>query len=115
VEKTPIREIKPVVVPAQFFVWGPLVAGFISIFPGFFTFVISNMISMMIGMFSGNPFERLSHGPVVVYGVVVFLLSFVACMALLWVKVFKEPGRTTYAISSSLISSTKRGSACLLC
>ena len=36
-EKAPVREIKPVVVPAQYFVWGPLTAGFISIFPGFFT------------------------------------------------------------------------------
>jgi membrane protein YdbS with pleckstrin-like domain len=94
VESTPIREIKPVVVPAQYFVWGPLMAGFISIFPGFFTFIISNII----GMGAGDPFERIDRGPVVVYGVVVFILSFVACMALLWVKFFQEPGRTTYAI-----------------
>jgi uncharacterized membrane protein YdbT with pleckstrin-like domain len=94
VESTPIREIKPVVVPTQYFVWAPFMAAFISIFPGFFTFVISNMISMS----SGNASERIDRGPVVVYGVVVFLLSFVVCMALLWVKFFQEPGRTTYTI-----------------
>jgi uncharacterized membrane protein YdbT with pleckstrin-like domain len=103
VEKTPIREIKPVIVPAQYFVRGPLVAVFISIFPGIFTLVISNMIGMMIIMSSGNRFERMSHGPVLVYGVVAFLLSFVVCMALLWVKAFKEPGRTTYAIYSDRV------------
>lgn len=59
-EGTPIREIKPVVVPAQFFVWGPAACGFISIFPGFFTFVISNMIRMS----SGNPFDHIGSGPV---------------------------------------------------
>jgi uncharacterized membrane protein YdbT with pleckstrin-like domain len=32
--------------------------------------------------------------------VVAFLLSFVISMALLWVKFFQEPGRTTYAIFS---------------
>ena len=89
-ENTPIREIKPVVVPAQYFVWGPLIAGFISLFPGFFTFVISQMV--------GDPFERLGRGPDPTYGLVVFGLSFVVCMGLLWVKCFKEPERTTYSI-----------------
>ncbi len=86
----PIREIKPVVVPAQFFVWGPPIAGFISIFPGAFTFGISQMV--------GDPFERLGRGPDPTYGLVVFGLSFVVCVGLLWVKCFKEPGRTTYSI-----------------
>jgi uncharacterized membrane protein YdbT with pleckstrin-like domain len=103
VEIAPIREIKPVIVPAQYFVWGPLFAGFISTFPGVFTLVISNMIGIMIVMSSGNPFERMSHGPVLVYGVLAFLLSFVVYMALLWIKAFKEPGRTTYAIFSDRV------------
>jgi hypothetical protein len=85
---------QPVVVPAQFFVWGPLIAGFVAIFPGFFTFVISNMVTM----WSGGPFAQIDRGPVVGYGAAVFLLSFVACLGLLWVKCFQEPGRTTYAI-----------------
>src|SRR5262249_23618856 len=40
-ESTPIREIKPIVVPAQYFVWAPLIAGFISFVPAFLTFVFS--------------------------------------------------------------------------
>jgi uncharacterized membrane protein YdbT with pleckstrin-like domain len=87
---TPIREIKPVVVPAQFFVFGPLIAGFLSIFPGVFTFIISQMI--------GDPFERMRQGPDPTYGLIVFGLSFVVCMWLAWLKCFKEPERTKYSI-----------------
>ncbi len=39
--EAPIRVIRPIVVPAQFFVWGPLISAFVALFPGFFTFVIS--------------------------------------------------------------------------
>jgi uncharacterized membrane protein YdbT with pleckstrin-like domain len=85
VENTPIREIKPVVVPAQFFVWGPLASGFISLFPGFFVFVISNMIS--------RQFE-----PVVGYGIAVYVTSFIVCMVLIGIKVFQEPSRTSYTV-----------------
>lgn len=90
-EPAPLREIKPVVIPAQFFVWGPLMAGFISIFPGFFTFVLSNMIGMIL-------LDRIGSGPVVVYGVAAYALSFAVTLALLWVKFFQEPARTTYAV-----------------
>ena len=96
-EGAPIREIKPVVVPAQYFVMGPLIAGFVSLFPGFFTFVISQMF--------GDPFERLGRGPDPTYGIVVFLLAFVACMTFLWFKFFKEPERTTYSIYRDRIES----------
>lgn len=84
-ENTPIREIKPVVVPAQYFVQGPLLAGFASIFPGFFAFVISNM-------------ALRSFDPVFSVGILVYLVSFMLCMALMWVKVFQAPSRTTYTI-----------------
>lgn len=84
-ESTPIREIKPVVVPAQYFIWGPLISGFISLFPGFFVFVISNMISM-------------SFTPIIGYGVATFAASFVVCMVLIGIKVFQEPSRTTYTV-----------------
>ena len=81
----PVREIQPVVVPAQYYVWGPIVSTFAAMFPGFFVFVISNMII--------RQFE-----PVVTYGVVVFILAFIACMVLAAVKVFREPGHTVYTI-----------------
>jgi uncharacterized membrane protein YdbT with pleckstrin-like domain len=81
----PIRVIRPVVVPAQFLVGGPIAAGFLAIFPGFFTFVISNMVAM--------GFEpRL--GP----GLVAYALSFAGILALIGLKVFYEPGLTRYAI-----------------
>lgn len=93
-ENTPIRVITPVVVPAQFFVWGPLAAGFISLFPGFFVFVISNMI---IG-FGGGGMELAQHGPVVGFGIAAYVISFLVCMGLIGIKVFQEPSRTTYTV-----------------
>ena len=93
-ESPPVRTIKPVVVPAQFYVFGPLIAGFISFFPGFFAFVVSQI--------GGVSFAR-GAGPDPTVGLVVFAISFAACLALLWVKCFKEPERTTYTISSDRV------------
>ena len=81
----PIRLIRPMVIPAQFLVGGPIAAGFLAIFPGFFTFVISNMIAM-----SFEP--RLGPG-LVVYG-----MAFVVILGLIGLKAFYEPGLTTYVI-----------------
>ena len=94
-ENTPIRGVKPVVVPAQYFVWGPLIAGFVSFFPGFFTFVVSQMV--------GDPFEYSGRGFDPTYGLVAFALSFVVCMGLLWMKCFVEPERTTFGIFSDRV------------
>jgi uncharacterized membrane protein YdbT with pleckstrin-like domain len=92
----PIRVIRPVVVPAQFFVWGPIVATLVALFPGFFTFVLSNIIagfSLVLGDRMAGRFV-----PVFSPALVVFALAFVIVLALLGLKVFSEPGRTSYAI-----------------
>ena len=81
----PIQEIQPVVVPAQYYVFGPLVSAFISIFPGMFALVISNMISR-------------SFDPIIHFGLVVYVLSFAGVMYLLYLKCFKEPQKTVYRI-----------------
>lgn len=81
----PILEVRPVVVPAQYFVFGPLFSAFISLFPGFFTFVISNMIIQ-------------GFDPVVRFGAFVYALSFSGSMFLFYLKMFKEPKRTNYRI-----------------
>ena len=81
----PIKEIQPVVVPAQYFVFGPLASGFFALFPGMFAFVISNMIVQ-------------SHKPYVTVGLIVYLLAFATVMYLLYLKLFKEPEKTTYRI-----------------
>jgi len=90
-EETPVMEVKPVVVPAQFFVFGPLAAAFFAVFPGMFVFVGSNIIGGLIG---GNLFG----GPIVVYGLVAYLLAFAGMMYLMYLKVFVEPKRTSYAV-----------------
>jgi uncharacterized membrane protein YdbT with pleckstrin-like domain len=92
----PIRVVRPVVVPAQFLVVGPLVAGFLALFPGFFTLVLSNIIAsftLVLGDRMAGRFE-----PVLGPALVVFALAFVAILALFGLKVFCEPGRTSYAI-----------------
>ena len=81
----PIREIQPVVVPSQYYIFGPLCAGFISLFPGMFAFVISNMIAG-------------SFDPIIHIGLSVYILSFGIAMYLLYLKCFKEPNRTAYRI-----------------
>ena len=94
---TPLREIRPVVIPAQFFVWGPVVSAFLSIFPGFFAFVISNMIGFARG-FHDDPLEVAGRGLVLTYGLIAYALSFVVCMIVLGTKAFAAPTRTTYTI-----------------
>ena len=84
-KEQPIQEVKPVVVPAQYFVLGPLAAAFISIFPGMFAFIISNMIA--------RSFDPLIH-----VGLIVYLLSFALAMYLLYLKCVKEPEKTAYRI-----------------
>lgn len=81
----PTRIIRPVTVPAQFFVLGPILAGFLAIFPGFFSFVVINMLA--------GRFE-----PVVGPALVVYVLAFVAILAMLGLRAFQEPGLTSYAV-----------------
>ncbi len=83
--EAPIRIVRPVVVPAQFLVQGPFVSAFVGLFLGFATFVTSNMIAG-------------GHDPIVGPGLVVFSLAFVVTLALFGLKVFSEPGLTSYAI-----------------
>ncbi len=44
--EVPIRIIRPVAVPVQCIVWGPLISAFVARFPGFFTLVISSISAM---------------------------------------------------------------------
>ena len=86
----PLREIKPVVVPAQFFVLGPLVAGFVSIFPAMFVFVVG-------GMF-GDPFERLGRGPDTGAAFTTYFLAFAVVLFGFGLKCYQEPKLTTYTV-----------------
>jgi membrane protein YdbS with pleckstrin-like domain len=84
-ESDAIRVIRPVVVPAQFLVFGPILAGFVAVFPGFFTFIVSNALA---GRF----------GPILGPALVVYTLAFVVILALLGLRAFYQPGLTTYSI-----------------
>lgn len=80
-----IRVIKPVVVPAQYLILAPLISCFVALFPGFFAFVISNMILRQFD-------------PVFQYGLVVYVVAFVVCMVLIGFRTFNEPSWTTYTV-----------------
>ena len=83
--QSPLRVVKPVVIPSQYFVFGTLGSLFGAIFPRFFVFVLSNMIAR-------------SFDPIVIYGLVTYVVAFVIFMVLLYFKYFQEPERTSYAI-----------------
>ena len=84
-QNQPIREVQPVVIPAQYFVFGPLASAFFALFPGFFTFAISNMIAQ-------------SFDPVIQYGLIVYVLAFLGFMWLMYLKCFIEPQKIVYRI-----------------
>jgi len=90
-EQTPVMEVKPVVVPAQFFVYGFLAAGFFAVFPGTFVFIISNIIAALAG-------RDMFKGPLVWPGLVVYVLAFAGVLYLMYLKMFQEPRRTSYAV-----------------
>lgn len=97
--ESPLREIKPVVVAGQFLVWGPLLSAFVAVIPGVFAFVLSNLF--VIGFAGGlgeDPIHAGSGGVVIIYGLIAYLLAFVACMTILGFKAFRTPANTTYTI-----------------
>ena len=90
-EETPVMEVKPVIVPAQFLVYGPLAAGFFAVFPGMFVFIISNIIAAVAG-------RDMFDGPLVTPGLVVYLLAFAGVLYLVYLKIYQEPRRTSYTV-----------------
>ncbi len=87
----PLREIQPKVVPAQYLLTAPFAAAFLSFFPA----ILSTGI---VGVLSG-----MGGGPPEGVGIVVFCLSFVVVMGLLYVKHFWEPRETLYRVFSDRV------------
>ena len=92
-QEKPLYTAQQQVVPAQFFAFAPLISGFLAIFPGFFVFVISNMLG---GGFS----------PIFWPGVTVYLISFCVVMYLCYLAFFKEPSKRTYSIFGNRLEFT---------
>jgi len=84
-KEEPLLEVQPVVIPIQFFVFGPLASAILSLFPGVLIFIISNIIAR-------------SSDPVIHYGLIAYLLSFTGIMYLIYLKCYHEPRETTYRI-----------------
>ena len=84
-QEKPLKEVRPVVVPAQYYVLGPLAAAFLSLFPGMFAFIISKFIADSIE-------TNIPLGPIA------YCLSFAIVMYFLYLKSFKEPEKTLYRI-----------------
>ncbi len=95
----PIQEVKSVVIPAQFFVWGPLVSGVIALIPGF---VVHTVVLLTTEIpHSDEPYMMPSTyqwGLALGSGLAAFGLIFVVSMVLIGISDFMGPGRTTYTI-----------------
>ncbi len=92
----PIREIKPVIVPAQFFVAGPIRAGLLALGAAMLVGLIVALATLSVGI-NGDLTVR-SWGLVFTFGGATYALAFTAGMVLIGLWVFKEPGQTTYTI-----------------
>lgn len=90
-EDTPVMEVRPVVVPAQFLVYGPPAAAFFAMFPGMFVFIISSIIAAVAG-------RDMFQGPLVAPGLVAYVLAFAVVMYLVYLKIYQEPRRTLYTV-----------------
>jgi hypothetical protein len=99
VENQPIQEIKPVVIPAQFFVLGPLASGLIALIPGL---VVGTVVLMSTKI--PDPVEpgympdTYQWGLAFSSALAASGLIFVVSMVLIGISAFKGPGRTTYTI-----------------
>ena len=90
----PLREIRPLPVPAQFFVQAPLVCAFGAVFVGFPAFVMSNLFTQ-------------SFQPHFGVGIAVFVIAYAGFLYLAWMKAFVEPGKTMYSIYSDRIETSE--------
>lgn len=89
----PLRVIRPVAIPAQFAIRGPLIAAFAAFFLGFFVFVFSNVLNGVLG----DPFAN-GMRPIFGYGIATFFIAFFAGLALQWMLAFEQPKYTTYKL-----------------
>jgi membrane protein YdbS with pleckstrin-like domain len=85
----PLRAFRPVVMPLHFVVWAPLLAALFAIFPGVFVFIMSNVVKVALGQ---------SSNLVVSFGLIAYLVAFVAAMGVLFVMMIIEPGKVVYAV-----------------
>ena len=92
-EEKPLYVAQQQVVPAQFFVFAPLISAFLSVFPAMFAFILFNMMSR-------------SFRPITWPGWTVFLISFCAVMFLCYLAFFKEPLKKKYRIFSDRLEFT---------
>jgi uncharacterized membrane protein YdbT with pleckstrin-like domain len=90
VQEKPLRMITPRAVPAGFYIFGSLVAGFASLFPAVFVFVVSNLIVESLG-------QKHSQ-PVFGYAVAAYVVGFLIVLTLMAVKMLQEPATITYSI-----------------
>ena len=92
--QAPLRVVQPVVIPAQYFLFGTGGSLFGAVFPAFFVFVVSTLIAR-------------SSDPVLIYGMMTYIVAFGLLMVLMYYKFFEEPHRTSYAIYPDRIEYTE--------
>ena len=97
---TPLRVIRPIVVPALFYFQAPLIAAFVSIFPA----VFGTLIVGFLGFSNIDPFAP-HQGPNLGVGIAIYALAFVVVIVLLGIKIFRGPEWTAYTIYSDRVES----------
>src|SRR5947209_9176986 len=95
----PIQEITPVLVPAQYYIRGSLLSGFVALFlglaVGFFVWEFSAVEDVGSPPLPWTPYIR-QWGLVAAWGISAALFFFVVSMVLLGIETYGVPRRTTY-------------------
>jgi membrane protein YdbS with pleckstrin-like domain len=98
VDDKPIREIKPVVIPAQFLVGGALASASLALIPGLvvgFIVLSATKIPHPDDAYMPGTYQ---WGLAVGAGLAAFGFTFAVSMVLMGISAFKGPGCTTYTI-----------------
>jgi uncharacterized membrane protein YdbT with pleckstrin-like domain len=98
VDEKPLCDIQPVVVPARYFVWAPLLSGLAALFPAFVVGLV-----MLFASEVPNAEDPLlpgvyQWGLTLNFAAAVAAVAFLVSMVLLGISDFHGPGRTCYRI-----------------
>jgi hypothetical protein len=86
----PVKTIRPVAIPAHFFLFGPPASAFFSLFPAGLLFGVSNAAMGILGKFGDRP--------VFYPALIAYAVFFVLFMFYFGLKTFREPAETEYSV-----------------
>lgn len=96
-----VREIKPVVVSAEFYIYGPFISGVLSLLPAFIVGTIAMKISDIPHDYletPGGPLMVHQWALVFGYALVAYILAFIITLGFIGITIYKKPSQTLYTI-----------------